>query len=295
MHCLNLKITYQCTNHCSFCFASHLTEERISADGLTIGLRDGYSKGCRELVLSGGEPTQYPELMMHMLSLASELGYEKYIIQSNGSGFSDNPRLIKFISDFSSTREVCVSFSVHGATAEVHDEMCSKNGAFLKLIDGMRKVKQFTACSIYTNTVVSRINIRHLKDVAKLILPFQPAVLQYSMMHLSSPSELSTGLLESAMAIREVAPSIPVEILRTEGIPYCLMHGYERCVGESYWPDKLDLYNKDNDYRSDFKQLDVGMRWKHSKCLKCIMNSLCMGIWKEHAQEFIDAGIRPIS
>lgn len=132
-------------------------------------------------------------------------------------------------------------------------------------------------------------------DIAELILKFKPEVLQFSMMHLSTPSEISTGLLEAVMAVREVARYVPHEILRTEGIPYCLMHGIEQCVGESFWPDKLDLYNKNNDYRVDFKQLDVGMRWKQPECSECLMNEVCMGIWKEHAAEFRVAGVRPIS
>jgi len=295
MHCLNLKITYQCTNHCSFCFSSYLANEQISADGLFKAIDDGYSRGCRELVISGGEPTLLPDVVENALTAASNLGYTKFIIQTNGSGLSSDPSLIRFLKTFSKTNDVCVSFSIHGATATVHDQMCASQGAFEKLIDGMRKTKANTDCSIYTNTVISRLNIASLKEIAKLVLPFDPKVLQYSIMHLTTPSDISTGLLEAVMAIREVSAFVPHEILRTEGIPYCLLHGLEECVGESFWPNKLDLYNKNDDYRGNFKQLDVGMRWKLPECSKCVMNDVCMGIWKEHAQEFLGMGVRPIS
>ena len=36
MHCLNLKITYQCTNQCSFCFSSHFANERTSVTGRPV-------------------------------------------------------------------------------------------------------------------------------------------------------------------------------------------------------------------------------------------------------------------
>ena len=295
MHCLNLKITYKCTNHCSFCFSSYLANEQISINGLFKAIDDGYHNGCRELVISGGEPTLLPEVIEKALTSAACLGYSKFIIQTNGSGLSDNPTLVQFLKVFSKGNDICISFSIHGASAKVHDQLCSTQGAFDKLMDGMRKTKADTDCGIYTNTVISQLNIANLKEIAELILPFDPKVLQYSMMHLSTPSNISTGLLEAVMAIRKVANFVPHEILRTEGIPYCLLHGMEECVGESFWPDELDLYNKNNDYRGNFKQLDAGMRWKHSECSKCVMNDVCMGIWKEHAQEFLKLGVRPIS
>lgn len=294
MHCLNLKITYQCTNKCSFCFSSYLANEEISVNGLINAIVDGRSRGCKELVISGGEPTLLPDVLEKALALASDLGYTKFIIQTNGSGLSNNSDLVQFLKEFSTLNDVCISFSIHGANAELHDRLCAKKGAFEKLIDGMRKISD-THCGIYTNTVISRLNIMNLQEIAELILPFRPKVLQFSMMHVTVPLNISTGLMEAVRAVRAMATIVPHEILRTEGIPYCLMHGAESCVGESFWPDKLDLYNKDGDYRSDFRQLDVGMRWKSTGCKKCVMDEVCMGIWKEHAQEFERAGIRPIS
>ena len=294
MHCLNLKITYQCTNNCSFCFSSYLANEQISVNGLVKAIVDGRSRGCKELVISGGEATLLPDVIEKTLALASDLGYTKYIIQTNGSGLSDYPDLVQFLKEFSTKNDICISFSIHGADAEVHDKLCSKQGAFNKLIDGIKKISK-TDCNIYTNTVISRLNIMNLREIATLILPFRPKVIQFSMMHLKVPSDISTGLMEAVKAVRTMATIVPRDVLRTEGIPYCLMHGIESCVGESFWPDKLDLYNKNGDYRSDFRQLDVGMRWKSTGCQGCVMNEVCMGIWKEHAQEFIQAGIRPIS
>jgi MoaA/NifB/PqqE/SkfB family radical SAM enzyme len=245
-------------------------------------------------VLSGGEPTLTPDAAMSIMTLAKELGYKKIIIQTNGSGLSCNPELCVFLRDFSEHSDVCVSFSVHGPDSGIHDAMSRTPGSFLKLLDAIRIIAS-TNCGIYTNTVVSRLNIDCLEDIADLILPYRPQVLQFSMMHLSMPSELSTDLLETALAVRRLKNVVPADILRTEGIPYCLMYGMEGCVGESFWPEKLDLYNQNNSYMNDFKQLDSGMRWKAQSCTGCIMNEICMGIWKEHAEQFLVAGIKPIA
>lgn len=297
MRCLNLKLTYECTNKCSFCFSSHLVGQDMSMDGLLSSVKSGYLRGCRELVLSGGEPTLVADVLMQIMLLARELGYKKIIIQTNGSGLSDNSRLCEFLADYVADKNmpnVCISFSIHGHHEALHDCISCTHGAFAKLIDAIKKVASMN-CEIYTNTVVSRLNIDYLEQIAKLILPYRPSVLQFSMMHLSTPSELSTGLIETALAIRKLKDCVSTDILRTEGIPYCLMHGMEGCVGESFWPQTLDLYNQNNSHKYDFKQLESGMRWKSKACSTCIMNEICMGLWKEHAAEFVKAKIRPIA
>ena len=227
------------------------------------------------------------------MSLAEQLGYEKYIIQTNGSGLSNNEHLVRFLDEFAKKTELCISFSIHGHCAEVHDCMSSKSGAFELLIKAMDKIKN-TSCLIYTNTVISRLNIKHLEEIAELCQSYDAKVIQFSMMHLEEPNALSTGLIEAVQAIKKVSNKIDQNVLKTEGIPYCLMHGIEMCVGESFWPNELDLYNKENDYMKDFSQLQYGMRWKGPSCFKCIMNEICMGIWKEHSIEYRKAGIHPI-
>ncbi len=297
MHCLNVKLTYKCSNQCRFCFSSYLHSVQPSKDSILSAVEEGYSKGCRELVLSGGEPTLVPDLVVAAMETAERLGYIKYIIQTNGFGLASNEtQLLGFLASFSKRYEVCVSFSIHGHTAEIHDAMCSNSGAFESLLNAVRNISK-TDCRIYTNTVVSSLNMSHLREIAELVLPFNPTILQFAMMHLKSPSPLATGLVETAQAIRRLVQGrlIPESILRTEGIPFCLMHGFEHCVGESYWPNQLDLLTCNDKYLEDFSQLDSGMRWKAPNCRRCIMNCICPGIWEEHAREFRDANIHPIA
>jgi hypothetical protein len=260
-------------------------------------IEEGSSKGCRELVLSGGEPTLVPDSVVSAMEHAERLGYTKYIVQTNGFGLKSNESMLfRFLASFSKRSEVCVSFSIHGHTAETHDALCSNSGAFESLLNAIWNISE-TDCRIYTNTVVSSTNISHLREIAELVLPFKPAIIQFAMMHLESPLPLATGLVETAKAVCCLGRNglVPESILRTEGIPFCLMHGFERCVGESYWPNQLDLLTGNDKYLEDFSQLDSGMRWKSPICRRCIMNCICPGIWKEHVREFRDANIRPIA
>lgn len=294
MRCLNLKITYECPNHCSFCLSSYLRDSAITIRSLKEAVIKGHARECDELVLSGGEPTLYPDYIKELVSLAESLGYKKYIIQTNGYGLSKDASLVSFLDEIGKAKDVCLSFSVHGHTAEKHNQLSRNSEAFTSLMDAINVISG-TNCHIYTNTVVNSLNVDFLQNIATMLLPYKPDIMQFSMMHLKKKSELAVSLIDSVMAIKGLRMIVNLDTLKTEGIPFCLLHGMEQCVGESAWPTVLDLFNKDSVYISDFKQLDYGMRSKMELCEECIMNKICMGVWKEHFKEFSNMGIRPIA
>ena len=284
MHCLNLKVTYNCTNNCSFCFSSYLKNQNIPIESLKKAVLQGKEEGCNELVLSGGEPTLVPDTLIELISLANINGYETFIIQTNGTGLATNEKLISFLDTLGKSKNICISFSVHGHSAALHDDLSRKEGAFQTLKKALSNVSK-TSCGIYTNTVVTSKNIAYLSEIADFILSFNPKIMQFAMLHLDSPTELTVSLLDSVNAVKKLGTKINLDILKTEGIPYCLMRKMEKCVGESFWPNTLDLYN-DNKYLKNFKQLDFGMRKKKFECKKCIFDEICMGVWNEHFAEF---------
>ena len=205
----------------------------------------------------------------------------------------ENAQLISFLDSVAQDAEMCLSFSVHGHVAKIHDDLSGNAGAFKRLLNAMDGISK-THCRIYTNTVINAKNIMHLKDVVVLLCQYNPEIMQFSMMHLKEKSPLTVSFVDSVKAIKELKGMVSLDILKTEGVPYCLLYGMEQCVGESAWPTTLDLYNKENDYMNDFKQLDYGMRSKLENCDKCILNMICMGVWTEHFEEFSGMGIRPI-
>ena len=264
MHCLNLKLTYDCTNACKFCFSRYMKNEILTLNNLLATIEKGYRNGARELVLSGGEPTLHEEKFLKCLDAADNIGYEKYIIQTNGYGIAVGESILNFISDLSKRRDVAISFSIHGANSKTHDELSSSVGAFDRLIFAMKKIFEETSCCIYTNTVVTRRNLNELQDIVDLVRAFKPEIIQFAIMHAPDLENLSVGLKEIALAIRKL--NVSRDVLKTEGIPYCFMYGLEKCVGESYWPEVLDIYNRDDNYFANFSQLEQGMRWKADFC-----------------------------
>lgn len=293
MQCLNVKLTYDCSNKCSYCFSANMTNIEIDIQKLKNTIIQAYKNNCRGLIISGGEPTLDKENLKEVIEFSYRVGYQKYILQTNGYGFSEDRELLDFFDIFSQKADVAVSFSVLDATSKEHDMVTKNNGSFEKLMKSIYNISK-TNCKIYTNTVISTLNYNKLKDIINLILPFNPEIMQFSIMHTENNNPLSLGLYKSIKALDEIKGKIPKDILRTEGIPYCLMKGYETCVGESYWPSRLDLCNHNDDYKADFSQLECGMRWKNSMCRECIFDDICHGVWYEQKNEFMNLNILPI-
>lgn len=283
MHCLNLKITYDCNNNCSYCFSSKLKNENIELDNLLKALEDGYLRGCRMLVISGGEPTLYPKKIIKIINRALCIGYTNFTIQTNGSGI--NGDLAEFLNQ---TQGISISFSILGSNEKTHDNITGTVGSFKKLIRGLIGIHN--SCKVITNTVISKLNIIELSDIVDLILPFSPVVMQFSIMHTQYDKNY-IGLIESVKAIKELASSkkINSEILRTEGITPCLLKGFEKCIGENYWPQKLDVYNYNNSNIIRLNQLESNMRFKAKFCKKCLFDEICHGVWIETKDEFLQS------
>ncbi len=289
MHCLNLKITYDCNNNCSYCFSSKLKNENMGLDGLLKTLEDGYLQGCRMLVISGGEPTLYPQKVIKIVERALSLGYAKFTIQTNGSGI--NGSLADFLNQ---TKEVSISFSVLGANEKTHDKATGTVGSFKKLISGIKATSK--NCQIITNTVISKFNIQELSDIVELVLPFSPTIMQFSIMHTQYDVNY-VGLIKSVKAIKTLADSniINSDMLRTEGITPCLLKGFEKCIGENYWPQKLDIYNHNNSNIFRLNQLESNMRFKANFCKNCLFDQICHGVWIETKDEFLQCIQKGIS
>ena len=293
MRCLSVKLTYGCNNDCPFCFAGQLRGESISLPGILDAIETGFARGCRALVLSGGEPTLMPSFATRALERAMSLGYERFTLQTNGSGLASERPLGNLLRRIAMDGSLSISFSVHGPSAEVHDAICARGGAFDELMAAMERIADDTNATILTNTVVTQLNVRHLATIAEVLASLRVSTMQFAMMHARHIDALSVGLVRSSEAVRSLARHVDKQVLRTEGIPYCLMRGLEECVGESYWPQHLDLFNRDGDYRGSFDQLAEGMRSKLPACSHCIMDEICPGAWTEHVGE-LAGHARPI-
>ena len=247
----------------------------------------GFAKGCRHIVFSGGEPTLKPDCLSALISNAYIIGYEKCTIQTNGYGFHlSSGKLCDFLFEMSKKLPISIAFSVHGYNAESHDKITRTKGSFVKIEYAIERMKH-SRCMLLTNTVISTLNIDDLNKIAHYLMQYSPQSMQFSLIHSVETTHLRPSLDASLKAIKSLLPIVGKSILRTEGIPYCLLRSMEECVGESYWPNNLDVVNRNNKYIDNLNQIALKMRWRpENYCLSCLFKEICMGIWIEYRKDF---------
>lgn len=214
--------------------------------------------------------------MIEIITCAQNLGYEKFILQTNGSGIYGE--LAAFLND---VENLSISFSLLGAIAKTHDLGTKNKGSFDRLL---RAISLVPKREFMTNTVISEINVNELGDIVELVKPLKPKFMQFAIMHSKNNQ---VGLKRSLDAILQIAPILGVDLLRTEGITPCLLKGYEACVSENYFPKELDLYNKNRGKIFRLNQLASDMRFKAKFCKDCICDSICHSVWIETKDEFL--------
>lgn len=125
------------------------------------------------IILTGSEITLHKELIP-MVRAAKEAGFKHVRIQTHGMHLGQT-------SFCGSLLEAGVDeyfVSVAGDDAESHDRITQVEGAFDKMMDGMRYLDQFDHVTLITNTVVTKLsyallpslvdNLAHLKQLRQM-------------------------------------------------------------------------------------------------------------------------------
>lgn len=290
MRCLNIKLTYDCNNRCLFCFSQRFRETKVNLKEVLCQITEGYDRGCRHLVITGGEPTLKIDHLEAVITKAINAGYDRCTIQTNGMAFAEtHGDAIRLMKDYADKIEFAVSVSVHGYSAESHERVTGVTGSFGQTIMALKNLKNIEAI-LLTNTVVTSINIGSLDLIADLLSNYFPEIMQLAVAHLPTGSSLRPSFTDIVSSLDRLLRRAEFDIV-TEGIPYCCMKGFESCVGESLWPRHLDVFDGINKCKTDFNQARTNMRWKNKECIRCLFDEICLGVWAEYKAEF-DAAFR---
>lgn len=159
-----LSVSGLCNNKCLFCCASSDRSMRSLAQ-IKSELDAAREKDCDEVVLTGGEPTIYPDII-EVVSYAKSIGFKSIKTVTNGRMF--------FYRDF--TDEIInaglneIIFSIHGPAPEVHDLHTGSPGSFSQLIKGIKNVSSHKNVIISTNTTITKMNYKYLPSTIQLMI-----------------------------------------------------------------------------------------------------------------------------
>jgi MoaA/NifB/PqqE/SkfB family radical SAM enzyme len=267
-----IRVIFRCNQSCTFCFVStHLPP--ASAGAIEQAIRAAAQRGAARIALTGGEPTLDPKIV-DWVRLARSVSSGTVVLQTNAIRLSDGPLVAQL--EEAGLDEAFVS--LHGATAEVSDEVTEAPGTFKRTVVGIDRLHS-SRIRVVLNFVVCEKNRHELVDYVRAVAARWPrATVNISFVGPSTdlvPSDpsliprYSDALPAIAEAVLE-AKRLGVSMIGFQsmcGLPLCLV------------PDVENLSLADVPLG-----FDKGEFVKTDECARCSKESKCWGLRRRYAE-----------
>lgn len=137
LHDVTLELTYRCNLDCFFCYNDReKAGTPLTLEQYKVLLEDLADMQTLYLMLTGGEPMMHPHFF-EIGNIARELGF---VTRVRTNGHSLNKKLAERV-----RKEVdpyMVEVSLHGASADVHEQQTRIEGSFDRLIKNITNAKE---------------------------------------------------------------------------------------------------------------------------------------------------------
>ncbi|MFA7141757.1 MAG: radical SAM protein [Candidatus Paceibacterota bacterium] len=160
---LDIKLGYACNNNCLFCLNKDKRSFFHTTENLKKHIKSSALKGCKKLIVSGGEPLIYNNFF-EILLYAKECKIPLCEIQTNGRAlFYEN--YVKEIQTIYPNISFLVSF--HYPTNKMYQQYSQSNG-FFQVLKGLENLNKFNL-KFTINIVLFKGNIYYLKEILKTL------------------------------------------------------------------------------------------------------------------------------
>lgn len=277
-----------CNNRCRFCYQRGYRAlpgypKLVPGDDVRARMRWGLANGFDEVSLTGGEPTLRPDFL-DLVRYAREIGYRRVAITTNGWRLASP----EFFREAAEAGLTSLGVSVHGPTAEIHDEATGHPGSFLRAQQAIRNAVATHGSSrplrLNTFTVIHRGNVDRLSEMGTMLsglgvrlLVFQPGILGKS--NFLEASQVQVDLVEVVDGLRRVILEGQRRGFRVKlfNLPPCLfrdvlrgldLDAYERATFREN--DEVRPGSRSHGDASGYMRLPV--------CASCVLTHSCPGL-----------------
>jgi MoaA/NifB/PqqE/SkfB family radical SAM enzyme len=160
-----VRIVTACNSRCAFCLDTdtprnlYLPDEDVKAE-----LRRGIEElDADKVIISGGEATLHPRFF-EFIEYAKSIGYDRVQTVTNGTFLGDEDYYEKAAA--AGLGEI--TWSLHGHTAELHDELTKTPGAFKKMTRGIARAVRDPRMITNVDVVICKPNVGVLDKIVEL-------------------------------------------------------------------------------------------------------------------------------
>ena len=294
MKYFDLKVGFTCNNNCIHCV---ITDKKETKDLTTQEIKNIIVTIPTDTIVgfTGGEPTIRKDFLE--IALYAKSTNHKVALQTNGTRFSE----WEFAQGACNVIDY-VLIAIHSHNPETHNSIVRAFGMYEKTIEGFKNIIKLNMTCV-TQTVLSKLNTETLLETYDFIQSISPGI----RMNMTYPHANGNALINSAIVCQRYSDIKPVlqaclkkygSLLNTEAIPKCYLYPYQDDVinfDMGLFGDEksgLDPANKNTQFFNSEGRIDnysisqMSERRKGPKCIECIFNDKCAGVWKEYPMLF---------
>jgi MoaA/NifB/PqqE/SkfB family radical SAM enzyme/SAM-dependent methyltransferase len=286
-----VKVGYRCNHKCTFCHAEERRDVEAPRAEVAGRIARAAHLGHSMVVFSGGEATLRPELIEWARSTAA-FGMDVGLI-TNGTLLER-----ALVESLLQARLRYVQLSLHGGTADVHDEIVGAP-TFHRVLRSLQLLSG-RGLDLWVNCVVTRRNVAELRGVVDAVRALPDVALKFSFVEPRGGAaarfeELVPRVAAAAAAVSEALDAAlartPSARVAHDFFPSCLLPGYESRRGDlraqGFWTmaevGEPDLY-----------PVDAGSLEKPPVCRLCALRGRCPGLFAAYHARYGAGELRPL-
>ncbi|MCL2718857.1 MAG: radical SAM protein [Lachnospiraceae bacterium] len=276
---IGIYLTDICNYKCVFCSVDvpSKTDESIMKDDIYKILKENMNSKYKTIALWGGEPTLRKDFMK-IISKIKENNYENIIVETNASMIAD----VTFANRSIELGVNCFIISIHGADAEMQDDISLVKGSYNKIITAITNIKE-KGVYVRTNTVINKQNYEQIPAIVKLLIDLKVDHINLSGLRLvgSAARNLKEVTPKFTDVVRYLKEAFEIAIqsntyITYDVIPACIMNGYEE--RQLKWAG-FKMFYKDKSI-NDFSLFINSLKYKGVNCMKCKNLYQCGGVFR---------------
>jgi MoaA/NifB/PqqE/SkfB family radical SAM enzyme len=252
---VDINLGYACNAKCPFCYyyesvTTNVNQRNLSTNEAKAILRQAKKFNLEEVEFTGGEVSLRKDFVELVAYAKKDLGFKVVSMVTNGILLVD----YNVIQALSKAGLDDILFSVHGHTAEIHDQLTATKGSFRRILTA---IDHANALGIRTraNTVICQANYKHIEEIFELLIAhnldninlvmFNPVI---QAINLEVVQKLYVSYAESSQQIKQAIDRYQSVLphLNIRYLPFCYMVGYERYVTNldqfNFEPDEWNNY-----------------------------------------------------
>lgn len=298
----DLKVGYECNNHCKHCVIDD-SKDRLIEQHTHINLTteecikqidDALKEGIDGIVLTGGEVTirkDFGELIKKCTDNNLNI-----TIQTNGRRLA-NPEVIEVVKYVKKIRFVV---ALHGESSKVHDDITQVSGSFDETCNGIKAMCDLGKL-VVLKIVISKINAEELPGIVKVASALGVKYFCFAFPHGQGAARKNfdevmptySYLQPILNRLIDTAKEYGVNI-EFEAVPFCIIPNNMYLVGELKYFDGDTICTQVKEDTFKWSEVRKSIKKKGANCINCDMNEFCEGVWFEYVDAFGEEEFKPI-